>query len=264
MRKNHHTHTPRCGHAVGEEWEYVQAAIEAGYDALGFSDHTPWPGSIFPSTRMGLEELPGYIEAVRNIKKQYGDKLEISCGLECEYYPKHMTWLKERIEEYSLDYIILGNHFDYIDESEFYFGRCRTKNDIILYLKTAIAAMETGVYDWLAHPDLYLSEYYKFDDTCVKAAREICYASNNLGVPLEYNLLGLMSIKEGRFPGLGYPYYKFWEIAAEENCSVIMSVDAHSPEHIKNTAIYDEGIENIKKFGLKRLVFTKEGLVEAD
>jgi histidinol-phosphatase (PHP family) len=264
MRKNHHTHTPRCGHAVGEEWEYAEAAIEAGYDSLGFSDHTPWPGTISPGMRMTMQELPDYISAVRNLKERYGKKLDISCGLECEYYPEHMTWLKETIEEYSLDFIILGNHFDYVQNSNLYFGNCRTKDDIILYLKTTISAMTTGVYDWLAHPDLYLRDYDKFDDTCLKTVREICYASRNLGVPLEYNLLGLMSSREGRFSGLGYPYHKFWEIAAEENCSVIMNVDAHSPEHLKDTAIYDEGIKHIEKLGLKRLIYTKEGLVEAD
>ncbi len=40
---NYHTHTKRCRHAVGEDREYVEAAIEAGLKVLGFSDHTPIP-----------------------------------------------------------------------------------------------------------------------------------------------------------------------------------------------------------------------------
>ena len=38
---NMHTHTTRCHHAAGEDREYVEKAIEAGYDVLGFSDHAP-------------------------------------------------------------------------------------------------------------------------------------------------------------------------------------------------------------------------------
>ncbi len=38
---NYHTHTSRCGHAGGSDEEYVQAAIKAGYQILGFSDHAP-------------------------------------------------------------------------------------------------------------------------------------------------------------------------------------------------------------------------------
>ncbi len=42
--KNYHTHTKRCGHAKGTDEEYVIAAIEGGFDELGFSDQE---GSVF-------------------------------------------------------------------------------------------------------------------------------------------------------------------------------------------------------------------------
>ena len=37
-----HTHTFRCGHASGTEREYIENAIAAGFDTLGFSDHAPY------------------------------------------------------------------------------------------------------------------------------------------------------------------------------------------------------------------------------
>ena len=43
MKANYHTHTARCGHATGTGEDYVLAAIEQGFDELGFSDHVPWP-----------------------------------------------------------------------------------------------------------------------------------------------------------------------------------------------------------------------------
>ena len=39
IKANYHTHTARCGHAIGTDEEYVQAAIQAGLKTLGFSDH---------------------------------------------------------------------------------------------------------------------------------------------------------------------------------------------------------------------------------
>ncbi len=259
MRKNFHAHTPRCGHAVGKEEEYVKAAIKSQYDEFGFSDHTPWPEVSSPGMRMEMNELPDYVETVQSVKDQYKNNIKIYCGLECEYYPENLSWLKETVDEYSLDYIILGNHFDFEETSGLYFGKCQTHNDIKRYLKTTIAAMSTGLYDWLAHPDLFLKEYPDFDDAAKQASKEICYASRNLNIPLEYNLLGLLSTRSGYFKGLGYPYKEFWEIAAEEKCHVIINVDAHDPEHVLNTDLYDEGILNIKSLDLTRVTFTLDG-----
>ena len=61
---NYHTHTKRCMHAVGEDREYVEAAIAAGIKILGFADHTPYPtGTKFVSgMRMSLKEADAYFD----------------------------------------------------------------------------------------------------------------------------------------------------------------------------------------------------------
>ena len=41
MKNNYHTHTTRCFHAVGQDEDYVRAAIDGGFDLLGFADHAP-------------------------------------------------------------------------------------------------------------------------------------------------------------------------------------------------------------------------------
>ena len=35
---NYHSHTKRCEHAIGEDEEYVKAAIANGFQVMGFSD----------------------------------------------------------------------------------------------------------------------------------------------------------------------------------------------------------------------------------
>ena len=63
MFANYHTHTARCHHATGEDKAYVEAAIQNGFQVLGFSDHCPWifsDGYVSP-IRMTPDELaPAY------------------------------------------------------------------------------------------------------------------------------------------------------------------------------------------------------------
>ena len=75
MKANYHTHTARCGHAEGTDEEYVLAAIERGFDELGFSDHVPWPyknGYVHPTVRMHISQMPEYLASVRALAEKYG------------------------------------------------------------------------------------------------------------------------------------------------------------------------------------------------
>ena len=49
---NYHSHTKRCEHAIGEDEEYVKAAIANGFQVMGFSDHAPYAGVHTPGERM--------------------------------------------------------------------------------------------------------------------------------------------------------------------------------------------------------------------
>ncbi len=86
MKTNYHTHTTRCQHAVGEDEEYVQAALRAGFEELGFADHAPWPfqHGFVSRIRMGLEDLPGYIQSIQALRARYEGQLSIRLGLESE------------------------------------------------------------------------------------------------------------------------------------------------------------------------------------
>ena len=75
------------------------------------------------------EELPGYVESIRSLQEKYKNQISIKIGLECEYFPEYIHWLKGIIKEYKLDYIIFGNHHFHTDEKvpllrpEYRFGR---------------------------------------------------------------------------------------------------------------------------------------------
>lgn len=109
MKTNYHTHTTRCMHAVGDDEDYVRSAIKGGFQELGFSDHGPWKyhTDFVSDIRMLPEDLPEYIESIRALKEKYRNQISIKIGLEYEYFPEYIHWLKEIIKEYRLDYIPL-------------------------------------------------------------------------------------------------------------------------------------------------------------
>ena len=50
----------------------------------------------------------------------------------------------------------------------------------------------------------------------------------------------------------GYPHPAFWRIAAEEGCTAIIGVDAHSPAHLENPRYWEEGLRLLRGLGIER------------
>ena len=86
MLKNYHSHTARCGHAWGTDDEFVQAAIDAGFGVLGFSEHSPWPfvdgyQEIDARQRIKMEELDNYLADMQTLKEKYADQsIKLICA----------------------------------------------------------------------------------------------------------------------------------------------------------------------------------------
>ena len=157
MIANYHTHTPRCNHAQGSEQEYVDAALSAGLKILGFSDHTPYffPGDYYSTFRMHPEELPGYVSTVNALRDRYADRLEIHVGVEAEYYPKYFDRLVDFLRQEQVEYMILGQHFVGNEPVGTYSGRETADKDVLeAYVRQVVTAMETGLYTYVAHPDI--------------------------------------------------------------------------------------------------------------
>lgn len=248
IRTNFHSHTTRCQHARGSDIEYVLAAIEAGYSQLGFSDHSPWPykDGFVSRIRMAVSELPAYLASVASLKEAFKDDIAIYTGLEAEFYPEHQAWLSELRDE-SLDFLLLGSHFDRPDEP-LYFGSCVEPAELARYARHTIKGMESGLFDCLAHPDLFMMNYQRFDDNCQAVSLDLIRASKALKVPLEYNLSGLYP--QSWRQGAGYPAPEFWELAAAENATVIVGLDAHDPLRYADTGVYDKAVRQLSGMGL--------------
>ncbi|MDD6021664.1 MAG: histidinol-phosphatase [Oscillospiraceae bacterium] len=250
MIANYHTHTKRCHHAKGEDEQYVRAAIKAGLEIIGFSDHGPWPYEDFASTiRMTVDEAQDYIDSVRKLREKYKDKIEIRLGFEWEYFPQHLEWLKKFSEDNKLDYIILGHHYVPYEIGGEYTGRIHTPQGLVRYCGNMTDAINSGAFTYVAHPDLFMREYEVFDDTAREISEKICVAAKEKGLPLEYNVLGLRkSAKAGREL---YPHSEFWKIAKNVGNKVIIGIDAHSPKHITDARFIRQAETYLEKNGFE-------------
>ncbi len=252
MLVNYHSHTPRCGHARGSEREYVEAALQAGLETLGFSDHTPWDYFDLPArselpslsghVRMPLSALPNYADTVRGLAGEYRGRIEILLGVEAEYYPKYFPRLLELLRRNGVRYMILGQHFIGNEIGEPYCGRPTDRREVLeRYVSQTIEAMQTGLFSYFAHPDLI--RFTGADDEYRRQMRRLCRAAAELDTPLEINLLG---IREGR----NYPDERFWRIAAEEGNAVVLGCDAHRPEDLLDRESERKALALVEKLGL--------------
>ena len=157
VKNNYHTHTMRCKHAVGEDKEYVEAAIAAGIQELGFSDHIPMPvdDERMNRIRMSRAEVDDYMDSILSLKREYRNDISIKVGFEGEYYAPLFHDQMKLLEQYPYDYLILGQHFLEVDgEGEYTGWESKDKKWITTYVDTCVEALETGAYSYLCHPDL--------------------------------------------------------------------------------------------------------------
>ena len=237
---NYHTHTRRCGHAgLDGDVEYVKAAREAGILQIGFSDHVPLTEYEFQDVnqQMHISDMDEYIKSIRQLQQDYPD-MKILCGLEAEYTPMKEQYLGDLRKR--LDYMILGQHYTPVGTGVMPSSQYPvTSNYPILYAEVVIQAMKTGMFDIVAHPDIFMEYRDKLknpDDkrdflvNAEKASEMICEAALSLGIPLELNF-GPASQKKRLEDGqLAYPHSIFWDVAAKKQVPVMFGVDAHNPQ----------------------------------
>ncbi len=234
-----HTHTYRCKHATGTPADYIAQAEKDGCLALGFSDHCPLPGKGVPgwdNIRMAETEISDYISSVRDAGSSAS--FPVYCGFECEYDPQFESWYRDYLHaEMNTDYLVLGQHWGIVDGLHRYICNAIDLKDFHLYVDLTVKAIETGIFSFIAHPDLCLNRKdFSWTNPEVSAGlTDIidCAIANNL--PLEMNgngyHLGTIIDCSGSLRNR-YPVAEFWQLAKEKGARIICNSDAHSPADV--------------------------------
>lgn len=234
MKTNYHTHTKRCLHAQGSEEDYVKSAIQSRLSTLGFSDHAPFPDHDF-GLRMPYSELNDYIRSIDSLTKKYSADIILYKGLEIEYLPEYHPYYESLLYEQKLDYLLLGEHF-YRDPAGNLLNITQAKNTetYIDYANCVAAAMDTGYFKAVAHPDIFAMNQFKWDKNCEIAADIIAESAERTNTILEFNANGLRrGIHE--YPDgnrLMYPHESFWKKISGTHIHVMIGSDCHNPVQV--------------------------------
>lgn len=258
MKHNYHTHTFRCKHASGTEEEYIQKAVEAGFETLGFSDHAPFffAGDYVSSCRMGMDEIDGYFETLTALKEKYKSYIDIRIGFEIEYYPKLWDRAIEKYKAYPLDYLILGEHFIGNESLECVNAFAPTDDPSVLkgFVDHCINAVDTDRITYICHPD---NINFTGDEAVYESEMSrLILKCKEKDIPLEINMYGM---RDGRH----YPKRSFWELAARLGATAVLGQDCHKISHVcvKEEILKAEevasslGIKLIDKVELKDPIF---------
>jgi histidinol-phosphatase (PHP family) len=224
---DYHVHTPLCRHAAGWPAEYAARAVELGLGELGFADHNPMP-EPFDEWRMVLADLPRYLDEVEKARAQF-PQLTIRLGLECDYLPGREAWIEELRGMADWDFFIGSVHYlpdgTEVDSPTAMKRYQNGDGDAIWahYWKTYERAIRSGLFDFLAHPDLPKKFGFR-PEGCLRPFYEpVIAALAETRTPFEINTAGWRKECAEQ-----YPAREFLELAGEAKVPLLINSDAHA------------------------------------
>ena len=268
----YHTHNHYCD-GKGKPKAYAESALEKGFDALGFSSHSPWPDSS-----CGIKEkaVPKYIKEIQSLKEQYAGKLDIYLGLEIEYFPGMSSAADEYYETLPLEYRIGSLHslWDEVEKKWYAIDgpvdefkhivndMCGgiTENLVRRYYGHIREMIGIGHIDILGHLDLikkhnrddaYFSEEASWYREEVLATLDTLKDS---GIILEVNTGGICR----GYTDTVYPSPWILEESRKRDIPVQLNADAHSPENLD--FYYEEAGRIIEEAGYEDVRLLLDGV----
>ena len=245
---DYHLHTPLCGHATGEPAEYIAAGRAAGLAEIGFSDHCPMDGpEPFDDWRMRRAELPRYVEQILSARAQAAP-FPVRLGLECDFIAGHEGWIELLAGLAPWDYLIGSVHYlapGWDVDNPKWIGRFTATGTATgeiwdLYWKAFARCARSGLFDFLAHPDLVKKFGHRPPGDLRRYYEPAVAALAEGGAAIEISTAGL------RKPaGELYPAQEFLEAACAAGVPVVVSSDAHAPGEV--------GQDFSKAFGAARM-----------
>ena len=226
MIANYHTHTRWCRHATGEIEDYIQEAVRKGLRAVAITEHVPHSQNFDPR-RMQWEEFPAYNAELDRLIEKYQDQVHVIKGFECEYYPFALENYKMFRDQYGYKLLILGHHTNKDRTADNFApkGEAAMKQ----YADEVIEGLRTGLFTFLAHPDVPFCGYTGSADFALEQMGRIFAVCEELGIPVEINANGY---RDGR----AYPDRRVWELSRQYKLTWLINSDAHEVAHLCDEA----------------------------
>lgn len=253
MLSNYHTHSNYCdGKATPREM--VEYAVAHGFNALGFSGHSPLP---FENT-FSITDYEGYCKEVRAFKEEYKDRIEISLGLEIDYVPGMCEDFAPLIERGGLEYTIGSVHlipadgvvpqgaddlwfidgprWECYDEGLNRLFNGDIRRGVKAYFRQQNEMIVKNKPTIVGHPDKIAmhnrGRYFSEEEPWYEQlALETLSLVHECGLICEVNTRG---IYKGRHPDY-YPSKRLIKAMKQWRIPLIVSTDAHAPDDLLHT-----------------------------
>ena len=258
MLVDYHTHHYRCGHAEGRLEEYVEAAIRAGLDEIGLSDHSP----IYhlgddphpqPRTAMSQHELPAYVDDMIAVRERFAGQITVRLGVESDYVLGWDEHYRTLWRHYPLDYVIGSVHW--LDQWSIFSRELppgRSADDIYTeYLHTTQAAARSGAYDIIGHLDCLKTNGHIPDLRITPQLEATVRVLAECDVVVELNTSGWRKPVDDC-----YPRAELLACCHHYGVPVTLSSDAHAPEYVAGG--YADAVGLLREIGYREIA-TFEG-----
>ncbi|MFC1511970.1 histidinol-phosphatase HisJ family protein [Candidatus Latescibacterota bacterium] len=227
---DYHLHTTLCNHACGTMEEYVERAIELGFEEIGFAEHMP----VMPEPHLCMtwEDLPLYVDRVKRLQDDNSGRIAIRLGAEMDMDLSRVDEISDIINRYPFDYVIGSVHylegwpFDQEQYADRFDGTDLSELYGIFFEKLADAA-RTGLYDIAGHIDNLKRMGCHLPDTQGGIVEDVARVFAEMNVAVEVNTSGYDHPVAEAYPSL-------WIIKVLNRYDIPVTVgsDAHQPEQV--------------------------------
>jgi len=243
LKSNFHTHSNWCDGRDTPE-AMALAAIEKGFDVLGFSSHAMVPGHELDWT-LSEKTLPDYADAIRSLAKSLATKIRVLCGIEADYVEGGSNPDRKTYASIGPDYIIGSVHnviapdgaFISVDHTpEILDAGIRDHFDgsaeafVRAYFRQQRDMIANFDFDIVGHPDLvrkFNAKHPYFDESADWYREELERTADVLAASGKMTEVNTGAISRGWLDD-AYPSSAFRKMLRERGVKFVLSSDAHS------------------------------------
>lgn len=259
MFANLHTHSTFSDGKNTPE-EIVLYAIENGYKAIGFSDHSYTDFDL----RYCLTNENEYIAEITRLKEKYKNKIQIYLGIEEDIFSSS--------DKKNYDYVICSSHYFCINNKYYpidsnydYFKKCLEvfNYDIVklstTYYEKLCDKIKEKSPDIVGHFDL-ITKFDEIDDSLFLVNEDyLKIADKYISQMLQNDIIfevNTGAIARG-LKSTPYPHERLLHIIKKQNGKIILSSDSHQVDTL--TFLFKETKTMLKSVGFQHIYTLLDG-----
>lgn len=228
---DYHVHTPLCNHARGSMDAYVRRALDLGLAEICFLDHLT-VGQDGRGLSMEPEEVALYYRAARRLGRRYAGQIQIKVGLEIDFNPSCVDFVKRITESYAFD--VLGGSVHFLDRWNLVSRRSMGSSPfegsealVDRYLDEMGRMLENIFFDVICHLDVAKKFVAWGRPEEGEKMGGILRTIGASGLCVEVNTSGY-----GHPTGEAYPSRELLRQCRELGIGVTLGSDAHEPHEV--------------------------------